>query len=375
MVDVFLSYTLRDSAVAARLAERLRRAGLSVFAVQNVATGEVVAEAMSMAIAEARSFVLLVPEGGASQYVQKEIQAAVARSVSDGLPVLPVLLSGREPTEDVIRFRYLRAEAEGNFADVVDLVGDILRSADHASPSADGLRLSFLSSLLDTDLFGSPHAAALVLEEISQTVGGGAEEFERQLAVLRLATEWGEIHLGPSHPSVALLRHRFADVLGRAGQNLESIELRRRIMEESTSPEGRTEAGLGLANQLVAVGQLAEAITYYQQSLDVASQSGSDSVAAASLVGLGTVARVQGDVTSARMYLEQAVGLTTYLAEPSARAAALIGLCELLNEAGDVEESHRYVEEALWLSRTMLASDDALALRAAALATMEDGAQ
>ncbi|GAA1780078.1 hypothetical protein GCM10009811_01740 [Nostocoides veronense] len=83
---------------------------------------------------------------------------------------------------------------------------------------------------------------------------------------------------------------------------------------------------------------------------------------------------MRGELIGARTYLERAVDLTTRLAEPSARTSALIGLCEVLNEMGDTEGSLRYAEEALWLSRTMLAGDDTLALRAAALVTIQDGA-
>jgi tetratricopeptide (TPR) repeat protein len=375
MSDVFLSYTLRDSTVAARLAEQLMLAGVSVFEVENFRAGDDFYETLSAAIAQARAFVLLVPESGTSEWVQKELKVALARSASDGLLVLPVLLPGREPAGDVLRFRYIEVDAEHDFKDVVDVVGSTLRSAEHALPSPAGLRLSFLSSLLDTDLTSAPHAAALVLEEISQTVGGGTEEFERQLAVLRQATEWGESYLGPSHPSVAPLRHRLADVLGKSGRHQESIELRRRSLQVSASSGERVELGLGLANQLLAAGLLDEAAQHYQQSLELASASSSDSPTAASLVGLGMVARLHGDLNRARRYLEQAVHLTTRLAEPSARTSALVGLCEVLNELGDTEGSRRYGEEALWLSRTTLAGDDALALRAAALASMEDGAR
>lgn len=374
MSDVFLSYALQDSEVAAQLAAQLRRAGLSVFAVEDVAPGESIWRAVSTAIAEARVFVLLVPRSGTSESVQKEVQAAVTRSVGGGLAVLPVLLPGREPVDDVARFRHLRVDAESDFSDAVDVVGGVLRASAHASPSAAGLRLSFLSALLDSDLSGAPDAAVLVLEEISQTVGGSVEEFDRQLAVLRAAAEWGESHLGPSHPSVAPLRRRLADVLGRSGRHQESIEVRRRSLQTSATPEERIEQGLDLANQLVASGLLEEATRHYEQSLELASRSGFDSAAAASLVGLGTIARMRGELIGARTYLERAVDLTTRLAEPSARTSALIGLCEVLNEMGDAEGSSRYAEEALWLSRTMLAGDDTLALRAAALATIQDGA-
>ena len=374
MADVFLSYTFRDSQVATRLGEQLQQAGLSVFDVQNVAAGSAFSEALSTAIAQARVFILLVPaDPGSSKWMQQETRAAVARSASDGLPVLPVLLPGREPAGDTLKFRYLQVRSEHDFSGVVDVVANVLRSAKHAGPSAAGLRLSFLSSLLDTDLYRSPHAAALVLEEISQTVGGDVENFDRQLAVLRRATEWGERNLGPSHPSMAALRYRLADALGRSGRHQESIELRRRALDLSDTPEERVELGLGLANQLVAFGLLEEATVYYRQSLELASASGSDSAAAAALVGLGTAARAMGDLHGARLYFERAVELTTRLAQPSARTNALVSLCEVLNEMGDAEGSRRYAEEALWLSRTTLAGNDALALRAAALVVLEDG--
>lgn len=311
MADVFLSYTRRDSAVAARLAEQLRLGGVSVFDAQSITAGENFAQALSTAIAQARAFVLLVPESETSEWVEKETQAAVARSASDGLPVLPVLLPGRQSAGDVLRFRYLQVGTERDFSQVVDVVASVLRSAPYASLSAAGLRLSFLSSLLDSDLNRAPHAAALVLEEISQTVGGDVEDFERQLAVLRHATEWGERNLGPSHPSMASLRYRLVEVLGRSGRHEESIELRRRALELSVTPEERVELGLGLANQLVAYGLLEEATVYYGQSLELALASGSDSAAAAALVGLGTAARAMGDLNGARTYFERAVDLTS----------------------------------------------------------------
>ena len=376
MADVFLSYTSRDSRAAALLAAQLRAAGISVFWDRDIRIGQSIEDVTSAAIAQAKAYILLHPgRSGSSDFIHRETQAAIARSASDGLPVLPVLLPGREPDGDVGRFRYVRVASDEDFGPVVEITRKTLDMAGHSSPSDAGLRLSFLSSLLYTDLSHAPQAAAVVLDEIAQTVGGSSEEATRQLDILREAAKWGEAHLGPRHPSVTSLKYRLTEALLRAGLYDESLALSEQALSMSDETGDQVQASLNLANALLESGRLDDAHRRYEDSLNLARRTGSESAAAIALVALGTVAQMQGDLSSALSFFTEAVRATSRLALPSARASALIGMCELTQGSDDTEQRRRYVAEALWLARTTLAGDDALAQRAAALTRAEEDEQ
>lgn len=373
VADVFLSYSLADAATAARLATQLRRAGVSVFGDRSIEVAETMDSALSTAIAEARVFVLIHPgQVGSSSFVHRETQAALSRGTSEGLPVLPVMLPGREPVGDIGSYRYVRVSTPEDFAPVIAIVLDLLRETRlPKGRSVAAQRLSFLSSLLHTDLSQAPQAAAVVLDEIARTVGGGSRYVARQLDLLRDATSWAEIHLGPDHPSAVSLRFRLTDALLRAKRYDESSALSGKSVDASTAPTDRLEASLKLGYALLDDGRLEEAQLQYQESLQLARQTDSRSAEATSLVALGTLARMGGDLAQARLLYRRAVDLTAGMSQPSVRIGALIGLCEVTAGTGDPDARRRYAEEALWLSRTT--GDDALARRAASLVGIEEG--
>lgn len=373
MTDVFLSYTRQDVDVASRLTDELLEAGVSVFWDHDMPPGTRVAGALSQAMARARVFVHLVPaQQGRFSFVQKEVEAAIALNGSTGLAVLPVVLPGREPTGASSHFRYLRISTTEDLGPIVQVVKQTLSTAQMKSPTADSLRLSFFASLLTTDLALAPRAAAIVLDEIGQSVdpdnvGGG-----RQLSILRSALQWGEAELGSDHPSATFLRYRLTEALLHSGNYDEAIALGYQVFERSTLPRDKLEASVNLSNALIFGGRSDEAEKICQVALELALETESEAVASTLLVALGTIARGQGRLERARQHFEEALHLTARLAQPSARVNALIALCEIAALAGDLYRSRWYAKEALWLSRTALSGDDALALRAAALVGPEE---
>lgn len=375
MVDVFLSYSYDDSHAASRLAAQLRQAGITVFwDREDIKVGEAVTQALSSAIAEARAFVLLDPgRMSSSTFIHKEIRAAIARSATSGVPVLPVLLPGREPASEIGSFRYIRVASDDDFSPVVQVVKSVLNAANRSRPTSAGLRLSFLSSLLNTDLGQAPRAAAVLLDEIAQTVGVSNRVTGRQLAVLREAAHWGEVNLGPEHPSVVSLRYRLTKALLRSGRYEESLGLSEEAVRTSSSPEERLEASLNLGNALLASGREEAATERFQESLHLARSTNSESASGTAIGALATLARMRGDLTVSRRLFEEAVEITTRVGQPSARVSALIGLCEVAAQMGDAESTRHYADEALWLSRTALARDDDLTLRAAAIVAARGG--
>lgn len=371
MADVFLSYSLRDAHVAARLANELRLAGLNVLWDRgDIRIGAPIAESLRKHITESTAFVLLVPEDAApSDPLRREIETALVRSATGDLLLLPVLLPGRKPAGNMARFRYIRVESEWDFSPVARVVSTAVRSKSVVPAQAEAeSRVSFLSTLLRTDLARAPMAASLVLDEISQSVGSDKDAGFQQLHVLREALEWGRAQLGDHHPSVTLLMYRLADVLLELGDYAESADLSRYVLGTTANPKDTLAASFNLGNALVAMGRDSEAEQYYQAALDVARKFSTDSAAGTALVALGTIARRRGNRADAQALFEEAVHVTTSLAYPSARVNALIGLCEIFNETGDVGRGRPYAEEALWLARTALSGDHDLELRAAAAA-------
>lgn len=373
VADVFLSYSQSDARAAGRLAEQLRRAGVTVFWDLDMAVGSSIERSISRAIAQAKIFVLLHPgHVSPSSFLERETQAALMRSASAGLPVLPVMLPGREPVGEVGAYRYVRVRSEADFGPVIKVVLDLLRDArPKKSRSVVAQRLSFLSALLHTDLAQAPQAAAVVLDEIAQTVGGGSQYVVRQLDLLRDATTWAEMHLGPEHPSAVSLRFRLLQALLRSNLNDESLAMSLSSLDAHTAPIDRLEASLNLGHALLANGHHDEAEQLYEQALELARDTDSLSAEATSLVALGTMARMRGDLARAGSLYARAVALTSGSSQPTARVEALIGLCEVTAESGESENLIRYAKEALWLSETI--GDDALARRAAALVGMEEG--
>jgi tetratricopeptide (TPR) repeat protein len=368
MADVFLSYTLQDRDVAQQLVDRLRRADVSVFwGDDSIRAGDSVTDVVSRALAQAKVFVLVDQgQAGQSEFVRREIDAAISRGMAGGLVLLPVLLPGRKPTGDLSAFRYIRVGSDGDLSPVVDVVLKLLYSAPRPRPTADHLRLSFLAGLLRTDLMNAPVAASLVLDEISQSVGLEADDVDGQLGILRDALAWGRTNLGLDHPAVSTLMYRLTDMLFRLRRFAEAAEMSREILHSSKRPVDIVLARLNLANALIAMGDARGAEKQYQQALSEAQTLDLSSATATALVALGTLARQRGDTIRARKLYEDAVRVTTSLSHPSARVDALIGLCEVLRELGDNEALAKYAEEALWLAQTTLGADHALALRAAA---------
>lgn len=373
MADVFLSYSLRDNQVAARLVNELQLAGLSVAWDRDFLPGTSITESLQKGIAESKAFVLLVPEEvDSSEFLRRETDTAMVRSATGDLLVLPVLLPGRKPAGDVARFRYISVESERNLSSVAEVVSKAVHSAGMPRPTGERLRVFFLATLLRTDLARAPLAASLVLDEISQSVVSDIDDVGQQLTVLRDAVGWGRAHLGTHHPSVTLLMHRLVDALLRSGRYEESIELSRAALDTTTNPKDRLEASINLGNALLAVGRDSEAEHYYHEALAVAQTLSSDSASGIAWVALGTLARQRGDRSQAQMLLEEAIRVTEKLIHPRTRVNALLGLCEIFIEKGEDARGAQYAEEALWLTRTALSGDHDLELRALRAAAAVD---
>ena len=371
MADVFVSHTPNDREVASRLRDQLERGGVSVFWAEDIHGGEDWRQTVSNALVQAKAFVLLYPgEADSSPFLQRETEAAIFRNTTGGLLFLPVILSGREPGDDISGFRYIRVESEHDFSAVVRVVTAALQTAERDAPTAAGLRLSFLSSLLRADLDRSPQATSIVLDEISQTVGSDPEELHRQVELLHEAIEWGQAHLSQDHPSVTSLKYRLASALMQFGLYDQSIHLSLEALAATTSSKDKIEASLNLGNAFVATGRLTEAKIYYEKALKLAQGTGSEPTAGTALVALGTVSQLEGDILHARLRYEEAVRVTARLNQPTVRANALISLCEVLGET-EAERRRSYAEEALWLVRSSLAGDQELTRRAEALVGLE----
>lgn len=373
MTDVFLSYSMQDADVAARLSNQLRLAGLSVWRDRDALQGEPLTESLSRGITNSTAFVLLVPrEADSSKFLQLEIDTALVRSATGNLLVFPVVLPGRTFTGDVSRFRCIRVESEETFAPVIELVSKAVLTAGMPGPTearaGARLRVSFLSTLLRTDLAQAPLAASLVLDEISQSVTSDINDVAQQLEVLQSAVEWGRTHLGSDHRSVILLMYRLAELLFKYGHYEESVQLNQVALNTTKNPKDKLEASINLGNALLAMGRSGEAEQCYRAALTVARDLTFPSATGTALVALGTLAQRRNDRTEARTLFEEAIRVTTGLNHPSARINALLGLCELWEEIADDATRKQYAEEALWISQTALSGDHALALRAKAAA-------
>ncbi len=370
MADVFVSYSQSEAALAARLTDALRMAGLDVKSDRQIRLGDDLKSSLAKGISESRALVFLVPE--AVGHGQKlELETAMLRNATGNLLIFPVQIPGRSTLPyDIARFRYINLKSEWDLDPVVEVVAKALRSAVAPTISTAALRASFLSTLLHTDLNRAPLAAALILDEISQTVETDIVEVVQQLDILREAAYWGRRHLGSNHPSVTILMYRLAAALLRSGEYEESEQLSRQVLATTTNPRDRLEANVNLGNVLLAMGREGEAERYYQDVLSVARFT-TDPAAGIALVALGTIALRRGDRDNARAFFEEAVHRSTKLADPNTRVNALLGLCEVLLETGENPKGMQYaeyVEEALWLTRTELKGDVALEQRVAAAA-------
>lgn len=373
MADVFLSYSHRDSQIAWRLWRQLREAGVDTFWDRDIPAGLPVREAVSEAIAAAKIFVLLHPgHHGSSDFIGLETQAAITRSLAGDLRLIPVLLPGRPPIDDIGAFQYVGADSEHDFKYVVQLIVDALGAPARAHPSDRDRRQSLLRSLLESDLGKAPQAAALVLDEIASSFetdpSGDGEEFD----LLYRATQWAEQHLGIRHRSHVSLRYQLSAALLHAGRYEESIGLSRRILENATTEREKLEVGVNLGYALFQIGSLDAASDQYQTVMYMAQRNDSPSVLTTCLVALGSIARAYGDYARAEHYYERALEVSAHFVQSSARIGALIGLSEIAAQTGDTEAERRWADEAVWLSRTTLPANDALALRAAALRGAED---
>ena len=362
MADVFLSYTMRDAQVAQRLAHALRQAGISVFWDRDsTAPGETIHDALAKALSEARAFVFLHPvEVGSSGFLQLETDAALSRSKSGGLLVLPVLLPGREPTGDIGTFRYIRLKSSEDLGPVVEVVAKALDSKG-VPASTPGRYMSFLSALLRTDLAQAPQAASLVLDEISSTAEGRPEDLE----VLRAALDWGEHNLRPDHPAVRSSRYQLSHLLQLVGRYEESAALSGDVLASSDNPFDRLSAGINLGNALAALGDLGAAEGRYREVLFLADQLGNRSAEGAAFVALASVALRRGDLELARSQFQKAVDVTSQTGDTSARVSALVGLSNVQNASGDHGSALSSATEALRLGQSTLGRDDALTVQAA----------
>src|ERR1041384_41218 len=158
--DVFLSYSNRNSAIAARIASDLRGAGLTVWHdVTNVQPGERVRDAIGNGIRHSKVFVLLASVHSLrSPWVLNELDAAMLNEISERRAfVMPVLIGKVEPENlpsDVIGKHYIdlrhnfgsRYEAKGAY--LIQSVGLLARQT--TDPPAGSLRMlpEFLNEVL-----------------------------------------------------------------------------------------------------------------------------------------------------------------------------------------------------------------------------------
>ncbi|HXM56110.1 MAG TPA: toll/interleukin-1 receptor domain-containing protein, partial [Candidatus Dormibacteraeota bacterium] len=96
--DVFVSYAHTDGAWVRTLAENLERAGLHVFFDEwEIGPGDVVVHRLDEALRITRNGIVVVsPASMVSPWVAEEYAAMVARAVSEGLRLVPVLLGDAE---------------------------------------------------------------------------------------------------------------------------------------------------------------------------------------------------------------------------------------------------------------------------------------
>lgn len=364
-----MSYSHRDLPVAQRLFRQLRDAGIDTFWDRDVPWGEPVRDVLSSAIGAAKVFLLLYPgRHEASDFVSLEMQAAIARSGTGEMQFIPVLLPGRSPVGDIGAFRYVYAESEHEFGPVVKVILNALKKAPRAERSGEDRRLSFLWSLLDSDLGNAPQAAALVLDDIaSASLATAPGSSEQQINLLYRAAEWAERSLGVEHRSHLSLRYQLNAALLGAARYDESTQLSLQILSRATTAREKIEVGLQLGYALFQSGRLEAASEQYLAVLALAQRNDSPSALTTCLVALGSVARAGSDLDRAETLYARALEVSAHFVQPSTRVSALIGLGEIAAQRGNTEAERRWADEALWLSQTTLAVDDALALRAAAL--------
>ena len=98
--DVFLSYNGKDRELATRLAEQLKRLELRVwFDVWNLPPGRSWQDSLQVALHESRSVAVLIGPAGIGPWQKREVETALSTYISEGHPVIPVLLPGTDKPE------------------------------------------------------------------------------------------------------------------------------------------------------------------------------------------------------------------------------------------------------------------------------------
>ncbi len=93
--DVFLSYSSKDRAVVAELAERLKAKGLKVWLdVEELVPGRSFQEGLEHIIETTASAAILIGRDGIGRWEEPEMRACLQVCVHRSLPVIPVLLPG-----------------------------------------------------------------------------------------------------------------------------------------------------------------------------------------------------------------------------------------------------------------------------------------
>lgn len=101
-MKVFISYSDRDHAVAARIAEALKAAGFDVWDDRDVFPGDNWAANVGQALQESSAMVALIsPEALRSRWVRREIEYALGSAQYDRR-LIPVFLSPVEPFDDEV---------------------------------------------------------------------------------------------------------------------------------------------------------------------------------------------------------------------------------------------------------------------------------
>lgn len=336
----------------------LELAGVSVFTDEALSVEVNYFDALGVALAGAKAFVLIIPERrNTSWWLQLEIQAALGRSATGNLLFFPVLLPGREVTVDLNGYRWINASpGEKDFRSAADLIAKALAGSAAPEEPSEQLRAARqLIALMDTDLYRAPLAAASVLDTLATFIGS-EDDAPEQIEMLRSALSWGEMHLGEEHRSVVSLRVRFKNVLAASERYEESLSLVTKSLRTAATARERAEALAELAGLRLASGDLEGARALYHQVLEASPDTGSRQARLNALASLAAIARQSGDTHEAAALYRNVLGSADRYLDPQLRAIAILGLAQTTHDL-PVGAMQPYLNEVLWLARTAQSSD------------------
>lgn len=128
MPDTFISYAHRDKAqrkLAVRIAEALRKRGVSGWSDSDIPLGEPVSDSLQRELREARIFVLLLsPRTVESPGSLFELGVALNRAAAGEVRIVPVLIDGAKWEDLELPIREL-ATIDGNDMSLDELVEEV----------------------------------------------------------------------------------------------------------------------------------------------------------------------------------------------------------------------------------------------------------